>query len=173
MPGRRRPSDRWPAALLAAVLLTSWLATAWMPLFDPDEGYYPAAAAETRRGGSFWDIRFNAAPRWDKPVLSYALIEASFALLGEDVLAARLPSALEGTMLVLLVAAVVGRLSTRRAGFLSALVVGTTLGVSVFARVACGRRSESRPVGRSESDPPEGPRLYAERAGGPAVQPSV
>jgi hypothetical protein len=25
------------------------------PLFDPDEGYYPATAAETLRSGPFWD----------------------------------------------------------------------------------------------------------------------
>ena len=31
----------------------------------------------------------------------------------------------------------------------------------VGQQALCGRRSESRPVGRSESDPPEGPRLYA------------
>jgi 4-amino-4-deoxy-L-arabinose transferase-like glycosyltransferase len=106
------------------------------PLFDPDEGYYPATAAETLRSGPFWDLRFNGAPRWDKPVLAYALIEGAFITFGSSVTAARLPSAIEGAALVAIVGFVVARLTTARAAVLSALTVGTCLGFSIFARVA-------------------------------------
>jgi 4-amino-4-deoxy-L-arabinose transferase-like glycosyltransferase/ketosteroid isomerase-like protein len=107
-----------------------------VPIFDPDEGYYPATAAETLRSGTFWDLRFNDAPRWDKPLLCYAFIAAAFRTFGESVTAARLPSALEGAALTIMIGLVVARLAGARAGVLSALVSGTTLGVSIFSRVA-------------------------------------
>ena len=86
----------------AAVLLATALSTAWVaPLFDPDEGYYPATAAESVDAGSGWDPRFNGEPRWDKPVLTYTLIEASFFVFGRTAAAARIPSIIEGVLLIL------------------------------------------------------------------------
>ena len=106
------------------------------PLFDPDEGYYPATAAETLKAGTFWDLRFNGAPRWEKPILSYALIETAFRVFGESAASARMPSAVEGALLIAIAGFVVARLAGPRAGTLSAAAVGTTFGVSVFSRVA-------------------------------------
>ena len=130
---------RVPRSIVAISLLVFVLAAgcaALSPLFDPDEGYYPATAAETLRTGSFWDLHFNGAPRWDKPILSYALIEGAFTLFGENVTAARIPSAIEGAALIGLIGMLVGRLAGSRAGVLSALVVGSTTGVSIFSRAA-------------------------------------
>ena len=121
-------------ALLFALLSTVCAPLA--PLFDPDEGYYPATAAETLRSGPFWDLRFNGAPRWEKPVLSYAFIEVAFRAGGENVTAARIPSAVEGATLIAIIGLLVVRLAGGRAGALSALVAGTTLGISIFSRVA-------------------------------------
>jgi 4-amino-4-deoxy-L-arabinose transferase-like glycosyltransferase len=118
--------------LVCVALLTSTL----VPLFDPDEGYYPATAAESLDAGAWWDLRFNAAPRWDKPVLAYALIDVAFAMFGRSTATARIPSALEGGLLVLVVGVIVSALAGRRAGALSATVLATTLGVQIFARVA-------------------------------------
>ena len=120
---------------LLFVLLTATCAPL-SPLFDPDEGYYPATAAESLRSGRFWDLRFNDAPRWDKPILSYALIQAAFRVFGESAVAARVPSALQGAALIAIVSFLVARLTTARTGAICALVVGTTLGVSIFSRVA-------------------------------------
>ena len=116
--------------------LSAALSASLAPLFDPDEGYYPATAAETLRSGPFWDLRFNNAPRWDKPILTYALIEGAFWLAGETAAAARLPSALEGAALVAIVGLIARRLAGGRAGGLCALVVGSTLGVGIFSRAA-------------------------------------
>jgi 4-amino-4-deoxy-L-arabinose transferase-like glycosyltransferase len=145
--GRVRPGTRKllslsggagvPAAWLALALVLSCLCTARLaPVFDPDEGYYPATARETLAAGSGWDLRFNGEPRWDKPVLSYALIEAAFTVLGVSVTSARVPSALQGAVLLLAVVLVVSRLENRRAGLLSGLVLGSALGVQIFSRVA-------------------------------------
>ena len=70
-PGDRpqRTADGTTAIVLVALLVATLAAVCapLSPLFDPDEGYYPATAAETLRSGTFWDLRFNEAPRWDKP----------------------------------------------------------------------------------------------------------
>ena len=118
--------------LFAGALSTAWIA----PLFDPDEGYYPATAAESVDAGSAWDPRFNGEPRWDKPILTYALIEAAFAVLGRTVVAARLPSIIEAALLVLIVGFSVAFLAGPSRGSLAAWVLCTTLGVQIFARVA-------------------------------------
>jgi 4-amino-4-deoxy-L-arabinose transferase-like glycosyltransferase len=120
------------AALFVGAMITASLS----PLFDPDESYYPGTAAESVDAGRGWDPRFNGSPRWDKPILTYALIEVSFAAFGRTAAAARVPSAVQSTLLVLIVGITVGRLAGRRAGGLSAIVVATTLGTQIFARVA-------------------------------------
>lgn len=118
--------------LFAAALLTARTT----PLFDPDEGYYPATAAESVDAGRPWDPQFNGAPRWDKPILTYALIEGSFAVFGRNVFAARLPSAVEGAILVLIVGLVVSRVAGDSAAGWSAAALAVTVGVQAFSRVA-------------------------------------
>jgi 4-amino-4-deoxy-L-arabinose transferase-like glycosyltransferase len=127
------------AAVLTAALglfVASLLTAPYLPLFDPDEGYYPATASESLHTGSPWDLRFNGDVRWEKPVLSYALIQGAFAVLGETTLAARLPSAIQGALLVVIVGTLVARLAGGRAGVLSAAVVSSMLGLQIFARAA-------------------------------------
>jgi 4-amino-4-deoxy-L-arabinose transferase-like glycosyltransferase len=133
--------ERWWTVLsiLGLALAIGCLAIACAPLsplFDPDEGYYPATAAESLRSGAFWDLRFNDAPRWDKPILAYAFIQGAFRLFGENVVAARLPSAIEAAALIAIVGLVTARLTGARSGVLCAAVVGTTLGVGSFSRAA-------------------------------------
>lgn len=123
--------------LAAALIFVAACSTASrLPLFDPDEGYYPATAAESVDQGHWWDLRFNAEPRWEKPVLAYGLIEAAFAAFGRSVATARVPSALEGAALVLFAGLLVGRLVSERTGAMTAVVLSTTLGVHIFARAA-------------------------------------
>lgn len=134
---RRVTSFRSVALFAALGLFVAALATASrIPLFDPDEGFYPATAAESVAAGSWWDLRFNGEPRWDKPILAYALIEGSFAVFGAHPLAARLPSAIEGAGLVLLVAALTSKLTGPRAGACAAVVLASMLGVQIFSRAA-------------------------------------
>jgi 4-amino-4-deoxy-L-arabinose transferase-like glycosyltransferase len=123
-------------AAALALILAAWMTASAVPLLDPDEGYYPATAAESVDAGAGWDLRFNDAPRWDKPVLAYALIESAFALFGRSTAIARLPSALEAAALVLIVAVLVRSMTTPAAGGLCAVVLASTLGVQVFARAA-------------------------------------
>jgi len=136
VPPLSRDFNRALAGIVLLLALLAAICAPLSPLFDPDEGYYPATAAETLRSGTYWDLRLNGEPRWEKPFLSYGFIEASFQLFGESVAAARLPSAVQGVALVAIVGLIVARLAGARAGVLCSLVVGTSLGVSVFSRIA-------------------------------------
>lgn len=127
---------RLTVAAALGLLLVALATASRLPLFDPDEGYYPATAAESVDAGAWWDLRFNGEPRWEKPVLAYALIEGSFSVFGRSAAAARLPSALEGAGLILLTGLIVSKLAGRRAGDLSAIVLASTIGVQFFARAA-------------------------------------
>ncbi len=134
--GRTSAATRAIVGISLALALLAIVAAPLVPIFDPDEGYYPATASETLRSGTFWDLRFNDAPRWDKPLLCYAFIAAAFRAFGESVTAARIPSALEGAALTIILGLAVARLAGARAGVLSALIAGTTLGIAVFSKVA-------------------------------------
>lgn len=117
-------------ALLALPFLGS------LPLFDPDEGFYPAAAAESLRHGHPLDLTLNGEPRWNKPPLSYALMQGSFLVLGRSEFAARLPSVLEAAALVWILGLAVGSVAGRRAGVLASLVLASTVGVQLLGRAA-------------------------------------
>ncbi len=131
---------RTPLLLLAGVVLAFVLLC--LPglgihaLFDPDEGYYPAAAAESLRHGHPLDLTLNEQPRWNKPPLAYALMQGAFLLFGRNEFAARLPSVLEGACLVGILLLATASVAGLRAGLLAAMVLATTLGHQVMSRAA-------------------------------------
>jgi 4-amino-4-deoxy-L-arabinose transferase-like glycosyltransferase len=133
---RRRSLRPWipVVALVSALLCLPFLGG--YPLLDPAEGYYAAAAAESVDAGTPLDLRLNGEPRWEKPPLSYALIQASFAALGRSPFAARLPSVLLGALLVLATGWGVARVAGGRAGVFAAAILASCAGHQVLARAA-------------------------------------
>ena len=129
-------SRRWSILTASALFVCSVATSALVPLLDPDEGYYPATAAESLRSQPAWDLTFNGEPRWEKPFLSYGLIQASFLAFGQSAITARLPSAVEGACLILFVGAIVAALAGARAGGLASVVVSSTLALQIFSRAA-------------------------------------
>ena len=129
----------WRRAILGVAVASALLCLPLLgafPLFDPDEGYYPAAAAESLAHGHPLDLTLNGEPRWEKPPLAYALMQASFLLLGKTEFAARLPSVLEGAALVAILGLLVARVAGGRAGLLSAVVLASSLGHQIMTRAA-------------------------------------
>jgi 4-amino-4-deoxy-L-arabinose transferase-like glycosyltransferase len=121
----------------AGVLFLACVATSpFVPFFDPDEAYYPATAQETLATKAFWDLHLDGHPRWDKPILTYALIEAAFVIGGPHEVVARLPSALEGSACVVVAGFVTADVAGPLAGVIAALVLASTLGLQIFARAA-------------------------------------
>ncbi len=66
----------------------------WQPLIDRDEPRFAEAAREMIQSGNYVVPTFNGAPRYDKPPLIYWCEALAYRVLGENALAARLPSLL-------------------------------------------------------------------------------
>jgi 4-amino-4-deoxy-L-arabinose transferase-like glycosyltransferase len=97
-------------------------------LWNPDEPRYAQAAREMVQGGDWILMHFNGAIYPDKPPLFFWLIALfSFLWQGFTSFSARFPSALFGTLTVVLTFFIGRRLYSSRTGFLSGLILATSL----------------------------------------------
>lgn len=120
----RRPALRrhW-SFLLALLPLLGW----WTyGLFDLDEGFYAAIAAEMNRRGEWITTFYNGKPWFEKPILTYWLVKPSLALFG-DMVGPRVPSVLATAGLYALCAWFAKRRLTESAARWVPLVLGTSL----------------------------------------------
>ena len=124
-----------PFALAAlSLLLLLWQLGAY-GLIDVDEGRYAEVPREMLLSGDWLTPRLNSINFFDKPPLLYWGIALSYAIFGVNEWAARLIPAL-AALLGVGVAAVLGRrMFGARAGFLSGLILLTSLMWTVVARV--------------------------------------
>jgi 4-amino-4-deoxy-L-arabinose transferase-like glycosyltransferase len=128
--------------LLAALCLACFLVTpVWYPLLDEDEPRYVATSLNMLESGDFLVPRFNDEPRYQKPVLTYWVMAASMALVGEEAMGgwewpARLPSGLAATGVALLLYGTLARRQSRRAGWIAALGFVSLPMVMLWARAA-------------------------------------
>ncbi|RYG33481.1 phospholipid carrier-dependent glycosyltransferase [bacterium] len=119
------------AILLAALPLVGWWLTG---LFDLDEGFYGAIAAEMNRRGEWVTPYYNGSPWFEKPVLLYWLGKISIGLFGFD-FGPRLPAVLS----TLATIAIVGVWAEKRlrtgSGPLAALILGSSLLPAALGRM--------------------------------------
>lgn len=108
-------------ALLSAVCFLPLLGS--FGIFDPSDGWYSEGAREMLELGDYLTPHLNYKPWLEKPILVYWLIIASYKTLGVNEFAARFPSALCGTLLVLGTFLFSRQFVSRRAAFLSALTL--------------------------------------------------
>lgn len=106
------------------------------PLLNPDEGRYAEVPREMLESGDFITPHLNYVLYLEKPPLHYWLTALSFRLFGETEFAVRATGALAGLGGILLVWGIGKRAYGRRAGMLSALVLGTSIGYLVQGRLA-------------------------------------
>ena len=131
--GARTIPDKggFPYAWLAVLPLLGWWAYG---LFDLDEGYYAAVAAEMNRRGEWITPYYNGHPWFEKPILLYWVAKPCLAIFG-DMIGPRLPSVLA----TLAMYAVVGWFARRHFGAAQAsravLVLGGSLLVVGIARM--------------------------------------
>jgi 4-amino-4-deoxy-L-arabinose transferase-like glycosyltransferase len=129
-------TQRFQIVILIALTATIYIATAARPslLDDADSSHAMAAQAMLERGD--WAVLHMNGIAWlEKPPVHFWLVAASFALLGENAFATRLPAALAIVGLVLLVYSFGCRFFGNRAGFYAALVMCTSVGTFIFTRV--------------------------------------
>jgi len=122
------------AAVLAFVLF--FVGTADVPLIPRDEARFAEAAREMMARGDAVVPTFGGANRYDKPILIYWCVWASYAVLGIDERAARLPSNVAGALTVMLLAWTARRRWGPGAGLVAGLLLATTVAFHVQCR-AC------------------------------------
>jgi len=105
------------------------------PLLVPDEARYAEIPREMLESGDFITPRLNYVVYFDKPALYYWLNALSFTVFGETEFSARLFSALAGLGTILLTWRLGWALYGRRVALFSALILGTSVGFVVQARL--------------------------------------
>lgn len=106
------------------------------PLLNPDEGRYAEIPREMLESGDFITPHLNYVVYFEKPPLYYWLNALSFTIFGENEFGARFISALSGLAGILLTWTIGQRVFGRRAGMLSALILGTSIGYLAQGRLA-------------------------------------
>jgi 4-amino-4-deoxy-L-arabinose transferase-like glycosyltransferase len=131
-------TSRLRSALLVALLpLVSWWITG---LFDLDEGFYGAIAAEMNRRGEWITPYYNGRPWFEKPILIYWLAKPCLWLFGPDI-GPRMPSVFATLATLAMVGVFLRDQVSGRAGQLGVLVLAGSL---LF--VAAGRLMLTDPL---------------------------
>lgn len=105
-------------------------------LFDVDEPRYAEAAREMIESNNWITPYFNYVVRFDKPVLFYWLIAISYKILGVSEFAARLPSAIMATLIVVSIYFFARKHINQYFGLISSLVLLTSLEFIGLARMS-------------------------------------
>ncbi len=105
-------------------------------LTDPDEGRYAVPAREMLVRGDFLTPYFNGEPRLNKPALIYWLIAGSYKLFGINEFAARFPSAVAATGMVLVMFFFCRFMFTPLIALLTGIILALSPHYLVIARIS-------------------------------------
>ncbi len=122
--------------LVGLCLIILWIGLGGSRLWDQDEGYYASVAGEMNSRGDWLVPTFNQELFAHKPPLMYWGMLAGFKLFGVNEFSARFVSALFGTGMVLLTYWLGRMLFGRVTGWISALVLLSSVMFTVVARSA-------------------------------------
>ncbi len=101
-----------------------------------DEGNYATVSREMAASGDFVLPTYNGEPFYDKPPFLYWAQALSIQVFSNTAFAARFPSAVAGTVLVLVVFSFARKIYGEKAGLLSAVVLASSLLTAGVARMA-------------------------------------
>ncbi len=104
-------------------------------LFDPNEGLYAEVPREMLLRRDWITPRFNFVPYFEKPPLLYWMIASSYLLFGVSEFSARLVTALAALGGIAVTGLIGKELKGKTAGYLSALILGTSFGYFIFSRI--------------------------------------
>jgi 4-amino-4-deoxy-L-arabinose transferase-like glycosyltransferase len=123
--------------------VVAFLVAAWMiffrlgglPLMEPDEGRNAEVAREMMVSGAWLVPTLDGLPYLDKPAFFFRCAAISLSLFGVDEAAARLPSALSGMAMLVMLFAFCRRLYGETVGSLAVLVASTSPLFFSFSRI--------------------------------------
>jgi len=87
--------------LFFLLLIISFIKINYGTLFDVDEAIFAQTSKEMLETGDWITPHYNGKPRYDKPILIYWLIATNYKIFGINEFSVRLPSALAGALLCL------------------------------------------------------------------------
>jgi 4-amino-4-deoxy-L-arabinose transferase-like glycosyltransferase len=123
--------------LLVILCSVTFLAGLGRPAIgDSDEAFYAEAAREMQERGDWLTPYYNYEARFQKPVLSYWLIGATYAAAGIGEAQARLWAALSGLGLALIAAAAGRRWRDEPTGLIAGAIVATSFGYFSIGRLS-------------------------------------
>jgi 4-amino-4-deoxy-L-arabinose transferase-like glycosyltransferase len=131
--------SRWSSPLRLAVLaaaLSLFFGIFTLPLIDRDEPRFSRATIEMAERGDWIIPWFNGDYRFDKPPLTYWLMQGGYLLLGQGEAGARLHSVLTSLGIAALLWWWLKKKGQPQAGLLSALVWLTIMQVQLHGRLA-------------------------------------
>ena len=103
--------------------------------WEPDEGRYAEISREMVESGDWLTPRLNYIKHFDKPPITYWLIGSSFKLAGLNEFAGHLPLVILGLGGILVIFFLGKKLFGQRCGFLSAIILISSLGYPAMSRV--------------------------------------
>jgi 4-amino-4-deoxy-L-arabinose transferase-like glycosyltransferase len=113
--------------VLTALLLAAGVAFSFglkdFGILDPSDGYYAEGAREMFESGNYLTPQLNYMWFFDKPILNYWMIAASYHLFGVHEFAARVPAALCGGAVVPLMYAFAREIFSRKNALIASLVL--------------------------------------------------
>ncbi|MDA8171677.1 MAG: glycosyltransferase family 39 protein [Nitrospiraceae bacterium] len=92
---------RYALPVIAVALFIAFLRLGSFTLFDVDEAVFAQASKEMLASGNLVTPTYNGQDRFDKPILIYWLMAASYKAFGVNAFAARFPSAAAAVLLAL------------------------------------------------------------------------
>jgi 4-amino-4-deoxy-L-arabinose transferase-like glycosyltransferase len=122
--------------LFVIVLLVSFYRLSSVTLFDVDEAVFSEATKEMVMSGNWITPTYDGVNRYDKPVLFYWLMAASYKVFGINELGARFPSALAGAFLALALFFFVRKVAGERTAFHAAMAFTLSLYFFVYSHAA-------------------------------------
>lgn len=113
--------------IMAAAVMICFIGNGLVKITDPVESNYALTAKEMLASGDYLSPRIFGHYWYDKPVLFYWELMAAFSLFGETEFAARFFPAVFGIAGVLMAYGFASRLYDKKTGFITALVLITSL----------------------------------------------
>ena len=122
--------------LVLLSVLTFFVGLGRPAITDSDEAFYAEAAREMVVSGDWITPHYNEQYRFEKPVLYYWLAALAYLVVGVGELAARVPSAGAGLLLVLTTYLCARRWYDERTGLLAGAITATSFGYIAVAHTA-------------------------------------